>query len=262
MNRKPKLKRSKIPSKDNYLIVKVDESGVNEGLHPKGKRIYVTINAFVFSLNEAYRRFGRMKRLLIDFNKQEQLTKPLTKGNVTISLDCPHRNEIVSLAWDIVDWLARTRKILGSLAGIPKRGGQHSAMMQALADIPNYRDMLQHYDSDVIQTMVQKTFPIMGSILVAYCDGGEQHGRVILSTPARYAGDPTVSVAGVNSILAPARPPIDNITLSIANANINLSKVFNAIDSARDGIHDYLKERYDFDWESVDEEFTWPVVGE
>lgn len=256
MSGKPKTKRSSHASKDNYIIVKVDGSGVKKGLQPKGKRIYVTVNAFVFSMNEASRRFSRMKRLLVEFNEQERSTKHNSEGNVTISLNCLHRNEIVALAWDAVDWLARARKILGSLAGIPKKDGRHSAMMKALADASHYRDMLQHYDSDIIGTMVQGTFPIMGSVVATFYDGVRQFGRVILSTPARYVGDQTISIAGANNLLAPARSKIDNVTLSVANATINLSEVFNAVDSVRNGIRDFLKDSYDFDWESVDEGFT------
>lgn len=255
MRRNSKNKNSAIPSKEYYLIVKVDDSGVKQGLSKKGKRIYVTINAFVFSINEARRRFLRIKNLLLEYDKKEQDSNMITDGQCSISLGCPFRNEIVSLAWDVVDWLERSRKIFGSLAGIPKKDQRYVSVMNALLPATKYRHMLQHYDSDVITTLVKNTFPLMGAVLAAYSDEKHNYGRVIISTPARYAGDQTISIAGAKAIAAHAKSPIGSITLSLANATINLSVLFEELDSCTNDIREILKQTYDYDWSSVDDEF-------
>lgn len=256
MRKKKKQKLSAIPSKENYLIVQVDDSGVTKGISEKGKRTYVTINAFVFSINEAKRRYLRIKNILLDYDKAESTKSSNSEGDYSLSIDCPFRNEIVSTAWDTVDWIERARKTLGAIAGIPKKDSRYISIMDALKPASEYRHMLQHFDSDVIPTLVNKTFPLMGAVLAKYSDGKKDRGRVIISTPARYAGDQTITIAGANAFAAHAKPPIDNITLTLANATINLSAMFEKIELSINDVREFLSQTYDYDWASLDDDFV------
>lgn len=255
MSRKSKERHAAKPSRENYLIVKVDESGVSKEHHKTGKRIYVTVNALVFSLNEARRRFDRVKGLLLHFDAEERASGELNDGNFQIGMKCAYRNEIVSTAWDTVDWLARARKLLGSISGISKKEASFKETMDALRPAAEYRDMLQHFDRDVVPTLEKRTFPVMGAILAGYSDGAKRYGRIILSTPARYACDPTVSIAGANAIAAEVTLPVDNITLSVAHATINLSDIFLRLETCIKGLRELLSDKYQFDWSSVDPGF-------
>ncbi len=252
MSRKPKQKHAAKTSAENYLIIKVDESGVTDGTTKTQKRIYVTVNSLVFCLNEARRRFEYAISRLVEYDADQHAIKPIHQDGVTITMDCPYRHEIIGAMWDAIDWLERARKILGSISGIPKKDTRYKDLMKALSPASDWRDMLQHYDRDVVPVLVEKNFPLMGTVLAAFSRDGLTYGRVILSTPARFTGDQIISIAGANAILATASEQVDNVTLSVANAVMNLSGVFRTLEGSIGGFRALITEKFKFDWASVD----------
>lgn len=121
MAKKRKLRNHKRKTAEPILKISVDESGVTTGSDPKAKRIYFTVNAFVFSINQVRVRFRKLESLLMEFHTSEAVKKELGARQVTIDMRYEKRNGIVAIAWDLIDWLERSRKIFGVVTGIPKK---------------------------------------------------------------------------------------------------------------------------------------------
>ncbi len=130
----------------------------------RAKRIYATLNAMVFILSQLDRRYTELVAMLHDYRKsKEQDGKIEEPRQVTMDIGYPRGNYMVSLAWDIVDWCDRLRKIAGVKAGIKRRDEWFQQLEATLETTKDIRNFLQHYDSEV-NTFVLGSYPLMGSI--------------------------------------------------------------------------------------------------
>lgn len=250
MAKKRKLRNQERKDVEPILKISIDESGTTTGSDPKSKRIYVTVNAFAFSVNQVRIRFKSLESLLMEFHTSETVKKQLDPRQVTIDMGYENRNEIVALAWDLIDWLERARKIFGAVTGVPKKNDFYSEIIRLLEPAETFRQILQHYDSEVVRRAVTDMYPIMGSVVATFRLGDAWCGRVLLSTPARFAGDKEINVAGARFIENGMQGDIDGITLSVTNHALNFSEILRALELEIIKLMKYLDDTYDFQWPS------------
>lgn len=241
--RKPKNKGQK--DAEPIIRVTVANSGVTTAMDSKAKRIYVSVNAFVFAVNQVEFRFKSLESLLMEFDSTKN---NLGSRQFSIDIGYKKRNEIVSLAWDIVDWLERARKIFGVISGIPKNNNHYSSIMKLLEPAERFRQILQHYDSEVIKRAVEGMYPVMGGVIATFRRGESWYGRILLSTPARFPGDKEVNIAGVKFIKDNMQGDIDGITLSVTSHAINLSEILCKLKLEKIKLSTYLEQTFDFHW--------------
>jgi hypothetical protein len=248
MAKKRKPKKQEREDVEPVMKVTVNDSGVTEVVDPKYKRIYVTVNAFAFAVNQAELRFKSLESLLMEYHSAEIKKKPLDPHTFSTDMGYEKRNDIVALAWDIIDWMERSRKIFGVITGIPKKNDFYSAIMKSLEPAERFRQVLQHYDSEVIKPAVTGMYPVMGAIIATFRSGNSWGGRILLSTPARFTGDNEVCVAGARFIENNMRGDVDGITLSITNHAVNLSKIWYELELEKEKLSVYLEQTLRYPW--------------
>lgn len=251
MTKKGKPRRQEREDTKPLLKVTVDDSYVTTEADPKSKRTYVTVNAFAFALNQAELRFKKLEALLLEFHTTQLSEKPLGPQQVTLEMGYKKRNEIVALAWDVIDWLERTRKIFGAITGVPKKNDFYSSIMKLLEPAETFRQILQHYDSEVVRRAVTDMYPIMGSVIATFRLGDSWSGRVLLSTPARFIGDKEICVAGAKFIESGMKGDIDGITLSVTNHAVNISEILHGLEPEKMKLSGFLEQNYNFQWPNL-----------
>ena len=248
MPRKRKNRAQLKSETSNLLKITVDKSAVLTGFDPKSKRIYVTVNAFAFSFNQVDSLFAELESLLKRYHQCQARCTVIHPRQVSIDMGCPDRNTIVRIAWDIVDWLERARKIFGAVSGVPTKDRVYKSIMATLKPAKDFRNILQHYDADVLKIALADQVPIMGSVIARFKTVDSWMGRVILSAPARFAGDDAIGIYGVGFAENAMRDDVDGITLSVADRTIPLSEIILKLRADQVSLANYLKERYDYEW--------------
>jgi hypothetical protein len=239
---KPPLDRSKPAT----IVIKNKIGLLEKPASPHRKRIYVSVNACAFVFNQIERRMRELYELLLEFDLESSQKKPLRAEQVSLDIGYKKRNEIVGLAWDIVDWMDRLRKILNSVSGVKRKTGWYKDLTDALSHAESLRNLFQHFDGN-IKKFVDGSYPIMGSITAIYQSGAGAYARVVVSTPARFAGDSEMHIEGF-VLPTSATKPLENVTLAVGKDFANLTAIFQSIERARPAFAAELKSKYGFAW--------------
>lgn len=150
-------------------------------------------------------------------------------------------------AWDIVDWADRLRKVFGGIAGIKKKEKWYSLARDALQEVSDIRNFIQHYDKE-IYSFVKGSYPLMGAVFACFPHQGQGfHTRLIVSTPLKSAYHKEVNIFGMPNPQK-VRPPVDCIRFSIADNVVDLSELNRKLLEATEELKTELKRRYGFDW--------------
>jgi hypothetical protein len=220
--------------------------------NPKHKRIYVTANLVAFIINQIVRRFIQLELALVEYDeferaKASESPQPLHDRGVIIDCGYPKRNDIVSTAWDIVDWTERLRKVFGCLTGVKKSSPWYQATFRALANVEDIRNFAQHLDGS-IKKLVDGTYPLMGTLMASFpaLDGG-YYVRILMAGSARYAGDNSIDVPGFSQALNGSHR-VECVVLTVADLSINLTLVVSSVSAAKAELEASLKAEYNFDW--------------
>ena len=235
---------------EGYLHIRVHPEQVGKG-DRKHKRIYVSVNAAAFIMNQIERRFAGLEDLLLAYDrlKRSEEDGPTQTKDRQVALDMGYErgNDLVSAAWDVVDWIDRLRKVLGAVAGVKRKEDWYRETMKAVGCAKQMRDFFQHYDRS-LTTFVDGGYPLMGSVVCSFpADNGGAYRRVVMATPVRYAGDPGVCVGGIAKT-AHASGKVSSIILSIADRFIDLSDVTSTLREGQRHFAAYLADRYQFEW--------------
>lgn len=214
----------------------------------RAKRIYATLNAIVFVLNQLDRRYAELVKMFHEYRKSKAQDESVGgPQRVTLDIGYLHGNYMVSLAWDIVDWCDRLRKIARVTAGIKRKDEWFQKLESTLEITKDVRNFLQHYDGE-INTFVSESYPLMGSISAHFPTRDEWHAYVIMSTPI-------ASVYHKSSKISPnfETPPavdkdIDLLTFSIAERSLNLTDLATKLKAAKLDMSNYMEKEYEFVW--------------
>lgn len=217
------------------------------------KRIYATVNAAAFSINQVLAHFERLRALLIEFDsKGRGLASDEWKAGgqcvASIDVEYPRRNEIVGLAWDLIDWLDRVRKLLHVLAGV-KREQQpwYRSAVRVLDQVEEMRHALQHFDRQMKQ-FIEGQYPLHGSVAATFPGRlAPTHTRILLSTPARFVADRKVTITQV-SFPRRMEGEVDGITFSVGDRSIDLSEVMRVLEKVKTDMGAFLQAKYGFGW--------------
>ena len=217
------------------------------------KKIYATVNAAAFGINQVMTHFERLRALLIEYDSETRgLASFEWKAGghqvASIELDYPKRNEIVGLTWDLIDWLDRVRKLLQIIAGA-KREQQpwYRSAMQALGQVEEVRHVLQHFD-ERMKEFIEGEYPLHGAVTATFPGRlAPTHTRILLSTPARFAGDRSITIAQVD-FLPKVEGEVDGVIFSIGRRSIDLSEVMRVLEKVKIDMGAFLQAKYGFRW--------------
>lgn len=214
----------------------------------RAKRIYATLNAIVFVLNQLDRRYAELVKMFHEYRKRKAQDEESVGGPQRITMDIGylHGNYMVSLAWDIVNWCDRLRKIARVTAGIRRKDEWFQKLESTLEITKDVRNFLQHYDGE-INAFVSESYPLMGSISAHFPTRGGWHAYAIMSTPIKsvYHKDFKISSFAVPSTID---GDIDLVTFSIAEKSLNLTDLATKLRAEKLDMSIYMAEEYKFTW--------------
>lgn len=210
----------------------------------KEKRIYATLNAAVFMINQVERRYNELTTMLQTYNRSKEGSVKVSQ--VTIDISYPHGNYIVSLAWDIVDWCDRLRKILGAIAGVRRKENWYQQLVTSLEATAEVRHFLQHYNRE-IKNFVAGSYPLMGSVSACFPLESGWHTRCIPSTPLTSVYHRDFKVSGFQ-VPPYVEGDIDYVMFSIAEKYINITELTEKLRVSKVNFCNYLEIEYGFVW--------------
>jgi hypothetical protein len=215
---------SKIEKLTFYL--KISEKQVDK---TKEKRIYATLNAAVFMLNQIDRRYKELVNMLHEYNQDKEKRDGISKADqFSVDIGYRHGNYMVSLGWDIVDWCDRLRKMLGVIAGIKRKEEWYLQFKVELKIVEDIRNFLQHYDKET-NNFVLESYPLMGAIYAYFPAQNGWYARLIPSTPLASIYHERFEVSGIDLPLR-GEDDIDFVTFSVAEKAVNLTRLIQCID--------------------------------
>jgi len=217
-------------------------------VNPKHKRIYVSVNATAFILNQVERRFVALESALLayDFDcRRDPKENVAHDRGVSFDMGYAKRNDIVSTAWDIVDWLDRLRRVLGVIAGV-KKEAWYKLLMKSLAEVEDVRHHLQHFDKR-LEELVGGSYPLMGALIASFPATPGRYTKFLLSTPVRYVADTAIRIHWFRHPDV-VRGEVDRVTFSVASVAINLTDIMVRVRKGKAQLAAYLHKRYNFTW--------------
>ena len=186
-------------------------------------RPHAILNAVAFCFEQIEARYDRLCELLLQSKRENRF------------------HEIISTAWDLIDWVERLRKLLGKGAGIKKKEEWYQVAMRVLAPAEDLRHFLQHFDNSV-EECLDKNVSVFGSVS-AYCAEGDGYGVVIASSDWERPGTLADGEIWLKTDID-FHPPIDQIVLSVGGRKAHLTNLFLLIRQIKASFDDYVKRVY------------------
>ena len=158
--------------------------------------------AFTFSAME--RRYERLCDLLEDYRVKN------------------HDDEIVAVAWDIIDWAERLRTLLHHGTGVKASDPWLQWFKRELAPVEQMRHVIQHLPGSVEECLSEKV-PLFGCVS-AYCSNESRNGYDIVVAVAsplgvQEIGDPSLYLKTNIDF----HPPVDQVCFQVGKHRMNLT---------------------------------------
>ena len=132
-----------------------------------------------------------------------------------------YNREVVLLCWELVDWLERTRKILGLGAGIKKNDPEYILTYKKLESAEQFRHSLQHFDKYINESNDSSAAPL-GSVSAIRMESKDEIMAVVF-TPGLVRG----SGVDLGNFSMPEKmiDKVDFVTLELNGERLNLSEI-------------------------------------
>ncbi len=173
--------------------------------------------AFAFAAME--RRYERLYRLLERYHIENQ------------------DDEIVALAWDIINWAERLRKLLNHGIGVKASDPWLQSFTRALEPIEQMRHVIEHLPGSVEDCLSEK-IPLFGCVS-AYSSMGRENSYGIVVAVASPMDAQEVANGLYLKTNIDFHPPVDQVCFQVAKHRMNLT---NFMALVRDG-HTQFEER-------------------
>lgn len=152
---------------------------------------------------------------------------------------------LVYLSWELVDWLERTRKILGHGAGLKTKEPAYKILMSRLASAESFRDELQHFNQFVEQS-IGTDFAPLGSVTALRADVVKNGSCEEFSFLSFNLG----ALRGTQTMGHFEMPPkamnnrVDHVTLHLGGEQVDLSKILEGLLAYYKQLRDDLAKEY------------------
>ena len=212
----------------------------------KNKRIYVSLNVTAETIRQIRLRYAELAELLRQYDLQadgrEAQVESAEERKVYFDMGFAKRHEVVGAAWDMVDWIERFRKLLGTISGVPHKEKWLQKMKELASHFERVRHFAQHFDSEIRQ-LVAGHFPLFGAVMATFPSHGGGYTRIVMSTPVRYVHDPEIVVQGFQRAVPPTAD-VDCIVFSLAEFYVNFSEFINELEEPAREFFAYIEATY------------------
>lgn len=187
------------------------------------KRKHVLFNSIEFVFDQIENRYGSLVHAFIRY---EEIDKSIG----------------VSIAWDIIDWSDRLRKLLGFGAGLKKKEGWYIEICSHLGCVEDARNFIQHFDRS-INANLGASIPPLGHVtaLIPVARGFEVK---VMNAGSFYIEKGQDFKVGSFKIPKNIESPVDHISLFIGEHSVNLSELFRGIKNSRERFIAYIQSTY------------------
>lgn len=133
---------------------------------------------------------------------------------------------LVYLVWELVDWLERTRKLLGLGVGFDRKTAYYKEAVAALREAEALRHKLQHFDK-FVSSSIGEDQALLGSVTACVHEGIEPDGkherlRVESFNLGLLRADKHL---GSFEMAENMFDPVDHVTLHLGTESVNLSPI-------------------------------------
>ena len=150
---------------------------------------------------------------------------------------------VVLVTWELVDWLDRTRKILGYGAGLKKKNPAYILAIRELNKGQDFRNILQHFDNFIKDTTSSSYAPLGAVSAIHYM--GEKEGKAEFRTLVYNAGS-LKSDTEMGSVKLPKKmkETVDHVTLQFEDKYLNISEIIYKLLEFYKSLRFAVEERY------------------
>lgn len=155
--------------------------------------------------------------------------RSLSKYEVIFQIIAQDRVEmnqnLVLLVWELIDWLERTRKILGYGAGLKKKDSAYVLVFNALGKTEDFRHILQHFDNFLNKSVQSMEAPLGAVSAIHWIGQNDEQGEFrILTYNAGTIRGAGVELGGIE-IPKNIQDKVDFVTLQLEGKSLNLSEI-------------------------------------
>jgi len=168
-------------------------------------RIHFVQRSVTFAFAAIERRYERLCYLLQHYH-----------------VDCQD-DEIVSLAWDIIDWAERLRTLLHHGIGVKASDPWLQWFTRELAPVESMRHIIQHLPGSVEECLREKS-PLFGYVW-AYCSSREDENSydIIVAVASPLSAQDNANLRIFGKIEIDFHPPVDQVCFQVGKHRMNLT---------------------------------------
>lgn len=146
---------------------------------------------------------------------------------------------LVLMTWEIVDWLERTRKILGQAAGLKKNSPEFQMILRSLKNAKELRDTLQHFDSFLSRSSAYDLAPLGAVSAIQILD--ENNMKTSIFTLGTIKPETNL---GTTQIPKMFYDKVDHVTLKLDGKELNISEILRKLLSFYAHLRTQISEKY------------------
>jgi hypothetical protein len=168
-------------------------------------REFVVLNALDVSIHRSLEKYEFVYQV-IDQNRTEM-----------------NRN-VVLVCWELVDWVERSRKILGYGTGLKKKEPEYILAYRALAKGEEFRHSLQHFDKFIQESLKHDFSPLGAVTALKYVDANNL--EFCSYVPGILRENKWLGSTDLNVQM---KDKVDHVTLEFHEQKLNLSEISRAL---------------------------------
>lgn len=149
----------------------------------------------------------------------------------------------VSLAWDIIDWSDRLRKLLGNGAGLKKKEDWYVEIISHLESVEDARHFIQHFDRSLNANLAESK-PPLGHVSALFPRENNAFEVKVKNAGSFYLEKGERFKLGGFRMPASIEFPVDHISIFIGEHSVNLSELSRAVMRANKSFTEYIRNTY------------------
>lgn len=146
---------------------------------------------------------------------------------------------LVLMTWEIVDWLERTRKILGYGAGLKKSTPEFQMIMRSLENAKELRNTLQHFDSFLNRSDTHDLAPLGAVSVIHTLD--ENNMKAMVYTLGTIKPETNLGNAQIPKVIY---DEVDHVTLQLDGQELNISEMLRKLLPFYAHLREQISEKY------------------
>ncbi len=214
------------------ILSKIPADEINE-------RAHITANGILFTLEQISTRYNLLFDLILRNEKK-------------------HKNNIVGLSWDVVDWINRLRILLINGAGIKQKEEWYKNAIATLSENKDIRDYIQHYEEKITDLLASER-PALGYVSALIPVSEKEFKAQVYTAGSLLLTPHKEKVFGGFRMPKQVGPPLDHISLFIGNFSLNITELVDEIKVIDQEFHKYLIRKYNLSNQELQPTVKTPV---